>query len=372
MLGRGKVEELLGEAGIEINGPNPWDIQVHDDRLFGRVIREKNLGLGEAYMEGWWDCERLDEFFFHLLYSRLDERVGGCFQESLLKLVSTCFNRQSRSRAYQIAERHYNLDNDLFMSFLDGYNQYSCGFFQNTEDLETAQRNKMDLICRKLNLNKDCRVLDIGCGWGGFAKYAAESYGCHVTGVNISREQIEYARKDCAGLPVDIVEMDYRKIEGEFDRIVSIGMFEHVGPKNYREFMSKVVDSLRPEGIFLLHTIGGNESGCNADPWISRYIFPNGVLPSITQIGRATENILVMEDMHNLGPNYDNTLMAWNRRFQNAWPQLKHKYSETFRRMWEYYLLSCAGAFRARSIQVWQMVFTCGNKKQPERICSVN
>ncbi len=365
MLGRGKVEELLGNAGIEVDGSRPWDIQVYDERLFPRVLRQKNLGLGEAYMDGWWDCPRLDEFFSRLLESGVDEEAGGCFQEIFLKFLSFCCNRQSSSRAHQIAEKHYDLDNDLFFSFLDNYKQYSCGYFQDTEDLEQAQQEKMELICRKLNLGPENRVLDIGCGWGGFARYAAENFGCHVTGVNISREQIEHARKECQGLPVDIVYKDYREIEGKFDRIVSIGMFEHVGPKNYQEFMDKVRECLLPKGIFLLHTIGGNRSERNADPWISKYIFPNGVLPSIAQIGRASEGNLVMEDWHNLGPHYDKTLLSWNSRFQAAWQQLKGRYSERFRRMWEYYLLSCAGAFRSRNIQIWQIVFTRGRREKP-------
>lgn len=372
MLIRKNIEGLLEKAGIKVNGSSPCDIKVHDDRLFARVAREKNLGLGEAYMDGWWDCERLDEFFFRLLDARLDEKMGNCFNEMFLRLWSVFSNRQSRKRAYQIAERHYNLDNDLFLSFLDSYNQYSCGFFENTDDLEQAQKKKMDMICRKLNLQSARNVLDIGCGWGGFAKYAAEKYGCHVTGVNIAREQIQYAREQCRGLPVDILEKDYRELEGKFDRVVSIGMFEHVGPKNYRDFIDSVLECLHPEGCFLLHTIGGNKSERNADPWISKYIFPNGVLPSMTQISRTTEGSLVMEDWHNLGPHYDRTLMSWNDRFQKAWPDLKKKYSEGFRRMWEYYLLSCAGAFRARSIQVWQIVFTRGCKEQPPCRCVID
>jgi len=208
-------------------------------------------------------------------------------------------------------------------------------------------------------------VLDIGCGWGGLAKYMAERSGCSVTGVNISREQLGYAREFCKGLPVTFLDCDYRVVKGSFDKIVSVGMFEHVGCKNYRTFMQVVRRCLKPDGIFLLHTIGSNVSQTGCDPWINRYIFPNGMLPSIAQIARATEGLLAIEDWHNLGPHYDKTLMAWNANFQKAWPNLQSRYDERFRRMWTYYLLSCAGAFRARNIQVWQVVMTPVGTSQP-------
>jgi cyclopropane-fatty-acyl-phospholipid synthase len=359
----------LAEAGININGSQPWDIQVHDDRFYPAVLRGKNLALGEAYMKCWWDCERIDEMICRILKCNLDSRVKGGLRYVLLQIPSFLFNLQSRRRAPIIAERHYDLGNDLFTSFLDPLNQYSCAYFENTDerDLERAQQNKLDLICRKIGLTNTDHVLDIGSGWGGFAKYAASSYGCTVTAVNISSEQIRYSAEQCKGLPVRILPCDYRQLQGTFDKIISIGMFEHVGRKNYREFMSVVHRSLKNDGIFLLHTIGGNESMVNSDPWIEKYIFPNGMLPSIAQIGKAIEGLFVMEDWHNLGPNYDKTLMAWNRNFQDAWPNLKSRYDATFKRMWEYYLLSCAGAFRARNIQLWQIVLTKEGTPQPAR-----
>lgn len=252
------------------------------------------------------------------------------------------------------------------MSFLDPYNQYSCAYFHDTEDLAEAQCCKLDLICRKLNLKPQDHLLDIGCGWGGLAKYAAEHYGCSVTAITISGEQARYAAEYCKGLPVDIRECDYRDIFESFNKIVSVGMFEHVGRKNFRTFMQVVDRCLNEDGIFLLHTIGGNESQINCEPWINKYIFPNGMLPSIAQIGKAAENIFVMEDWHNLGPHYDKTLMAWHENFQNNWGRLEGKYDECFKRMWEYYLLSCAGAFRARKIQLWQLVFTKCGTCQPD------
>jgi cyclopropane-fatty-acyl-phospholipid synthase len=360
------LESLLFQAGVAVGGRKPWDIDVHDERFFARVLGEKNLGLGEAYMDGWWDCPRVDEFVCRLLKAGLDESVPGGIRHLLLLLPAVFFNLQSQARARLIAERHYDLGNDLFLSFLDPYNQYSCAYFKDTDDLDRAQRNKLELICRKTALRAEDRLLDVGCGWGGLARFASERHGCTVTGVNVSEEQIRYAADFCRNLPVTLAACDYRAIRGTFDKIVSVGMFEHVGWKNYRTFMRIIHRCLADNGIFLLHTIGGNESRRSCDPWITRYIFPNGMLPSVAQISRSIEGLFVVEDWHNLGPHYDRTLMAWNANFQNAWPRLQAKYDARFKRMWEYYLLSCAGAFRARSNQVWQIVLTKYGSAQPE------
>jgi cyclopropane-fatty-acyl-phospholipid synthase len=364
---RGLFEELTTQIGISINGSDLCDITVHNDGFYRRALREKNLGLGEAYMDRWWDCGQLDELVCRILKARLDTGLKTGMKYLFHSVPALLFNLQSRRRASCIAERHYDLDNELFLSFLDPYNQYSCAYFDNTDDLARAQQNKLNLICRKIGLQKEDQVLDIGCGWGGFARYAAEQYGCRVTGVNISKEQNRFARDFCKGLPVEIVECDYRDIQGEFDKIVSIGMFEHVGPRNYKDFMKVVSKALRKGGIFLLHTIGANETNrsSSGDPWINKYIFPNGKLPSMAQVCRAAEGLFVVEDWHNLGPHYDRTLMAWYENFQKAWSSLKKRYDERFRRMWEYYLLSCAGAFRARRIQLWQIVFTTYGTPQP-------
>jgi len=359
------VSSILEKADITINGDKPWDITVHNEQLFKDVLLRKNLALGEGYMLNWWDCEAPDEFINKILTHNLHTEIRENFRDFLYILPSLIFNRQSSSRARIIAERHYDLGNKLFESFLDPYMQYSCGYFYDKEDLETAQKNKMDLTCKKLQLNENDTLLDIGCGWGGFAKYAAENYGCKVVGVNISERQIEYGSELCKDLPVEIVNSDYREIKGKFDKVVSIGMFEHVGPKNYKEFMNTVKGCMKPDGIFLLHTIGSNTSSVNCDPWVNKYIFPNGTLPSIAQIARAAENRFVIEDLHNFGPHYDRTLMHWHNNFLNSWRKLENDYDETFKRMWEYYLLSSAGGFRARHLQLWQIVFTHERKEQP-------
>lgn len=363
------IEPLLSEIGVTVNGPNPWDIQIRDERFFSRVLNDKSLGLGESYMEGWWDCLQVDEFICRLLKGNMENKIRGNLRTLLFYLSARIFNLQSPHRVNIIARRHYDLGNDLFFSFLDPLNQYSCAYFQETDDLTEAQRKKIDLICRKIVLQQSDHLLDIGCGWGGLARYAAENYGCTVTAVNISEEQIRYARESCENLPVNILLEDYRKIKGNFDKIVSVGMFEHVGQKNYRTFMKVAHRCLKDTGIFLLHTIGGNVSRINGDPWTNRYIFPNGMLPSMSQIAKAAEDLFVIEDIHNLGPHYEKTLLSWNDRFQKAWTGLAGRYDRIFKRMWEYYLLSCAGAFRARNIQVWQIVMTKpGAFRQPRRV----
>ncbi len=363
------VAELLAQTGVRIDGPNPWDIQVKDDRWYSRIWKEKNLGLGESYMEGWWSCRQIDEMICRVLRGGLEEKVRENLRYLIRFLPGIIFNLQSRKRARMIAQHHYDLDNDLFLSFLDPYNQYSCAYFKDTDDLAQAQKNKLKLICEKTGITSRDHVLDIGCGWGGFARYAAEHYGCRVTAVNISGRQLRFAEEFCRGLPVEFMDCDYRDIQGRYDKIVSVGMFEHVGLKNYRTFMQVVNENLADDGVFLLHTIGNNESRATCDPWITRYIFPNGLLPSLAQITRAAEGVFMVEDVHTLGPHYDKTLMAWHENFVDAWPSLKARYDKTFKRMWEYYLLSCAGAFRARNIQIWQIVLTKPGTAQPACRC---
>ena len=353
------ARQTLALAQVAINGDQAWDIQVHDRRWYARVMAGGSLALGESYMDGWWDCQALDKLFHRLLRARLDEKVRitpGLVWASLMSRLS---NRQSRHRADQVAKAHYNLGNDLFASMLDQDLNYSCAWWdEGCADLEQAQKNKLDLICRKLMLKPGMRLLDIGCGWGGLARFAAREYGVEVLGITVSQPQAELAGRRCQGLPVEIRLQDYRSVQGRFDRVVSVGMFEHVGYKNYRAFMRVAANCLSGDGLLLLHTIGRNDSAVQADRWIATYIFPNGMLPSVRQIARACEGLFVLEDWHSLGPHYDRTLMAWHHNFQQAWSRLKKRYDERFRRMWTYYLLSCAGAFRARSIQLWQVVLS--------------
>jgi cyclopropane-fatty-acyl-phospholipid synthase len=354
------ILRVFDMAGIQLNGDRPWDIRVHDERFFSRVVAHGNLGAGEAYMDGWWDAERLDETFARLFSTGAATRIQKSFDSMLGALRARFINAQNRSRSQQVARRHYDLGNDLYLAFLDPYNQYTCGYFKDTTDLNVAQEKKLDLICRKLHIQPGDRVLDIGCGWGGFAKWAAARHGCHVTGISISREQIAYAREFTAGLPVEIRHLDYRDLRGQFDKILVCGMIEHVGHKNYRTLLTAARRVLKPSGLLLLHTIGQSTSVTTNDPWFARYIFPNSVAPSASQIARAVEGLFVLEDLHNFGHYYSPTLVAWWENFQAAWPQLKDKYGERLYRMFRYYLLSCAGTFRARDVQLYQFVFSPG------------
>jgi len=354
---RRQLEKLLDAADIVINGDRLWDLQVHNPQFYQRVLAHGSLGFGEAYMEGWWDCAAIDELVCRAMRAGLDRKLHSLTLvfDALRARLS---NRQSRRRAFQVGEYHYNIGNDLNSRMLDERMIYSCAYWQDAVTLAQAQENKLKLLCRKLHLKKGQRVLDIGCGWGGTARFMAERYGVEVTGTTISTAQAGFARQHCSGLPVKILTRDYRKLQGRFDRIVSVGMFEHVGYKNYRTYFSKVAELLEDDGLFLLHTIAGNLTMVRNDPWIERYIFPNGMLPSATQITRAWEGQLVLEDWHNFGPDYDRTLMAWQDNFEAAWPELKKVYDERFHRMWNYYLLSSAGAFRARENQLWQIVLS--------------
>lgn len=352
-----KLNELLQTADVKLNGSRRWDMQVHDERLHRRILAGGSLAAGEAYMAGWWDCEALDELFERLLRARLDEKIKArdWWWDAL---VARIFNLQKPSRAFQIGKRHYDTGNDLFRIMLDERMIYSCGYWADASSVDEAQEAKLDLVCRKLQLKPGMKVLDIGCGWGGAARFAAERYSVEVVGITVSEQQANFAREYCRGLPVDIRLQDYRDMNEKFDRIFSIGMFEHVGYKNYRTYMKKVRELLKPEGLFLLHTIGGNSSVTRNDPWIAKYIFPNSMLPSPRQITASAEDLFVMEDWHNFGVDYDKTLLAWYHNFEKGWPLLKEHYDERFYRMWRYYLLMCAGAFRARSNQLWQVVLS--------------
>lgn len=359
-LFKSKITKALAEVGVEVNGSKPWDIQIHNERFYRRVVLRGSVGLGEAYMDGWWDCQKLDEFFFRLLRGRLDVKYKAPGQD-LFHRLSNIFNRQTVERSLEVGERHYDIGNDLYKAMLDKRMTYTCGYWSGNlpaQGLDEAQEQKLDLVCRKINLQKDQHVLDIGCGWGSFAKFAAEKYGARVTGITISKEQVALGTELTKGLPVEIKFLDYRNIEGKFDHIVSLGMFEHVGAKNYRTFMKVIALHLKDDGVFLLHTIGGNFSEIATDPWTDKYIFPNGSVPTVEQIGGAIKDSFVVEDWHNFGVDYDKTLMAWQKNFDNHWEKLQKKYSTRFYRMWNYFLLSFAGAFRARSNQLWQIVLT--------------
>lgn len=358
------LRELLARADVRIGGSRPWDMRIHRDRAFRRILAQWSLGAGEAYVDGDWDCERLDLLFERLLRAELDRTAPGLarFRLALESLRQRLFNLQTAARAHQVGERHYDVGNDVFEAMLDSRMIYSCAYWQQARDLEQAQEHKLAMICRKLELQPGETLLDLGCGWGGLARYAAERHGVQVTGVTISKEQLALAERRCAGLPVTLLLRDYRALEGRFDKIVSVGMFEHVGGKNYPIYFDTARRLLAPDGLFLLHSIGVDRRAPYTDPWIERYIFPNGKLPSPAELAGALEGRFIVEDWHNFGPDYDRTLMCWAERLEAAWPRLAARYDEGLRRMFRYYLLSCAGFFRSRQGQLWQLVLS-----RPER-----
>ena len=358
------IERLLEPTDVRINGDRPWDIQVRDPVVYRRTLRDGSLGLGEAYMEGAWDSAQLDETFARVLRHDLDEALNHAakLHFAFHWLKERIANRQSRARAFTVGERHYDIGNDVYQAMLDPTMSYSCGYWADAGTLEAAQLAKLDLICRKLALEPGQRLLDIGCGWGGLAAYAAERHGVEVVGITVSRKQATLAEERCKGLPVDIRLMDYRdlpkSVDGRFERIVSVGMFEHVGVRNYPAYFDVAKQMLTDDGLFLLHTIGNSRTVAVSDAWTDTYVFPNGKIPSAQEIARPLESRFVIEDWHNFGPDYDPTLLAWWQRFDAAWPELRANYDDVFYRMWKYYLHASAGFFRSRQGQVWQIVLS--------------
>lgn len=356
-----RATQLLATADIRVGGGRPWDMRVHHPHTFDRILTYGSLGLGESYVDGWWDCDQVDEFITRILRARLDEQVGraGWLWASLKARLT---NLQSQNRAWRVGELHYDLGNDLYQAMLDPSMAYSCAYWPQAQTLAQAQEAKLDLICQKLQLKPGMSLLDIGCGWGSLMFFAAQHYGAQCVGLTISKEQTKLGTEKAGHLPVRFELADYRQFNPDsaqrFDRIASVGMFEHVGHKNYAAYFDMARRSLRDDGLFLLHTIGKNRAGAGIDPWIEKYIFPNGVLPSASEIAYYSEDAFVMEDWHNFGEDYDKTLMAWHTRFEAAWPGLEDRYGERFYRMWRYYLQCCAGTFRARDNQLWQVVLS--------------
>mgnify|MGYP001606531645 CR=1 FL=1 len=360
MASKETVQQIIQNSGADIvlNGNRDWDPQIKDERFYDRVLRDGSLGLGESYMDGWWDSKDMVGFFSRILTADLKKKIKGNWQLFIPVLASRIFNFQSKSRAFEVGEKHYDLGNDLYKAMLDKRMIYTCAYWKNAKTLDKAQEDKLDLVCKKLQLKKGEKVLDIGCGWGGFLKYAAENYGIKGVGITVSKEQVTLAKKNVKGLPIDIRLQDYRDLNEKFDKIVSLGMFEHVGYKNYKTFMKVARKNMKRNGLFLLHTIGGNEPRTISDPWIGKYIFPNSMIPSASQISKAYEGEFVMEDWHNFGMDYSRTLKAWHENFNNQWDKLKDQYDEEFKRMWDYYLTSSSAMFKTRRAQLWQIVLS--------------
>jgi cyclopropane-fatty-acyl-phospholipid synthase len=346
---------LLNQCGVTIGGIEPFSIHVKDERLWDRVIAQRQLGFGEAYMDGWWDCEQMDEMLTRVIAADVLREITPTLKNAFIGASAWMVNHQTKTRAAKNAQHHYDIGNDLYQRMLDKRMVYSCGYWAEADNLDAAQEAKLDLICRKLGLAPGMRLLDIGCGWGGLLHFAATNYGVSGVGISPAANQVSFAKERCKDLPIEIQQMDYRDVTGEFDRIVSVGMMEHVGPKNLKEFFATCDRLLGSHGMMLHHTIGGLVSKNHSDPFFDRYIFPGGVLPSLAQFNRAAEPNWVIEDVHNFGPDYDRTLMAWYSNIEAQWNEIP-QYDERFRRMWRFYILGSAAGFRSRSLQLWQVV----------------
>ncbi len=275
------LQDVLARADVQINGTRPWDIHVHDKHMYDRVFASWSLGLGESYMDGEWDCDELDELFTRLLRADMGSAALGLARVKLIAehLRHKLFNLQSKHRAFEVGKQHYDAGNDVFEAMLDSRMIYSCAYWENAGTLEEAQLAKLDMICRKLQLKPGETLLDIGCGWGGLAKFAAERYGVKVTGVTVSKEQLALAQERVKGLPVELLLQDYRDLQGSFDKVVSVGMFEHVGPKNYDTYFSHVQRLMAPDGAFLLHTIGIASTSQSTDPGSTATSSPTASCP---------------------------------------------------------------------------------------------
>jgi cyclopropane-fatty-acyl-phospholipid synthase len=364
------VRELFGLAGIEIDGAGLGDIRVKDPRFYERVIRDASVGFGEAYMDEWWETDALDVTIDKIMRANLKQKIQGSWRMRALTVKALLLNLQAKTRSGASVEAHYDIGNDLYTRMLDERMVYTCAYWggsgSRAKTLTEAQEAKLDLVCRKVGMKPGMRVLDLGCGWGGLASWAAEKYGCDVLGVTLSKDQVSLGNEKWKHLPVKLELRDYRDVVGTFDRVVSIGMMEHVGPKNHRAMMEVIDRCLVDDGVALVHTIANNKSLRHGTPFIEKYIFPNAVAPSIAQIGRAMEGLFVLEDLHNIGPDYDPTLMAWWDNFDRTYGEISHRYDRKFYLMWKFYLLAAAGASRSRDGQLYQVVMTKTGRDQPD------
>ncbi len=360
------ITGVLEKADVRIGGDRPWDIAVHDKRFFMRAVRG-TMGVGESYMDGDWDAGSLIEFFRRTMGAGLQAHPLLRLNRLAKEIQARFRNLQTRDRSRAVAEEHYDLDHRMYSLFLGPWNQYTCCFFDGTRDLEQAEVCKLEMICDKLEIEAGDRVLDIGCGWGGFAKYAASTRGCKVIGISLSDEQIDYARSYTAGLPVEIHRLDYRDLPssslGPFDKILICGMIEHVGYKNYRQLMQVVHTVLKDDGLFLLHTIGNRHNTVVVEPWTEKYIFRNSMAPSMRQLAKAAEELFVIEDWENYGHYYVPTLQAWHDNFNRNWDRIRalegpRPFDERFRRMWNFYLMSSRAAFEVEDLHLWHLVMT--------------
>ena len=364
----------MSARGIQVNGPNDWDLQVHDDSWIREIELKGTLAIGDAYVSGLWDCKALDELVCRLFSNMKREMLFPSLQMLTVNLWNRLSNPQAGTRAKKVIDAHYEKYIDVIKYFIGPSLCYSCAWWEHSDNLADAQKAKMDLVCRKLQLAKSDRVLDIGCGYGALANHAAEYYGCHVTGITLSPRQAELATARFPSPLIEFRAMDWQSDEfmqlGEFDKIMSVGMFEHVGRKNYTIFFKRCSHLLRSHGLFLLHTIGRSVKA-SIDLWVDRYIFPGGSLPKLGDLDEVEAQNLILEDLQNIGAHYDMTLCAWQANLDHGQATGELDLDEKDLRFWRYYLLSFAGAFRVRKrLQVWQLLLAksgvIGGYNRPE------
>jgi len=354
---------------------NPITLKLFDKSLNYKLLYNPDLYFGEAYTNGSLRIENgtLTEFLEIALrnigrnniniYGKILNKLNGSYR------YLTNFNKGLISK--KNVSHHYDISEKLYDLFLDSNRQYSCAYFKNENDsLEKAQENKIDHIIKKLNIKPNQKILDIGSGWGTLAISIAQKTKASVTGITLSENQLEYsnykAKEMNLGNQVEFKLMDYRDINEKFDRIVSVGMFEHVGRKFYKRYFNTVSKLLKDEGIALIHTIGSSNPPRYPQPWITKYIFPGGYTPSLSQIARPIEDSgLIISDIEVLRMHYAHTLRHWKERFLSKKETVLEMFDEKFFRMWEFYLASCEMAFKWGDQVVFQLQLSKGNISVP-------
>jgi cyclopropane-fatty-acyl-phospholipid synthase len=354
-----RVRDLLARAGVAVDGGRPWDIRVANPAFYRRALDGGSLAVGEAYADGWWEAERLDEFFHRVFKAGLHERLAPSPWSGWRSLAGRLFGRRGRTHAPEA------LGSDVFRAMLGRRMSGACAYWKDARALDDADEAALELACRKLELKAGMSVLDMGSGWGAFARYAAERHGVSVVGVDISQERVQLARELCKGLPVALRVQDYEEVRGRFDRVVSLGLMEHAGAGSCRAVMAAAARCLKADGVALIHTAARNRAAGPRERWPAAGVLLEDGAPALSRLAAAAEGLFVIEDVHNLGTHYAPTLLAWHENLARRWPGLSGRYGDRLYRTLTFGLLSTAGRFRARQGQLYQIVMTRPGRPQP-------